>query len=412
MRYLIQSPETIDASIQLPASKSISNRALILNALSQSPYTIENLADCDDTQVMTKALSSQDDLIDIHAAGTAMRFLTAFYAMEEGSRIITGTERMQNRPIRILVDALNKVGADIRYKDNEGFPPLIINGKKLLGGEISLPGNVSSQYISALLMIAPRMEKGLTIHLQGEIVSKPYINLTIQLMVQFGVEAVWEDSTIRVSHGDYSPTPFAVESDWTAASYWYAIKALKPDANISLLGLQEKSYQGDAACAILFSKLGVETVYSPQGITLLSNRKQAERLDYDFVDEPDLAQTFIVLCALKNIPFKFTGLGNLKIKETDRIEAVKTELRRLGYLLKETKVGCLEWNGEHCEKEEKPFIRTYDDHRMAMSFALAALAMKEGIEIAEPNVVRKSYPRFWDDLKDAGFSIKEKEVTE
>lgn len=405
MKYRITAPALLKASVKLPASKSICNRALILNALSYSPYDIQNLSDCDDTEVMVKALNSNERDFDIKAAGTAMRFLTAFLSKVVGEWTITGTERMKNRPIKILVDALNALGAKVEYMEKEGYPPLRIFGSALQGGEISLAGGVSSQYISALLMIAPLMENGLTLHLEGNIISMPYINLTLQLMAQYGVKAEWNGSTIKVRPQEYNPIPFTVESDWSAASYWYAMMALSRNAEIELLGLFKNSLQGDSAGAKLFAQLGVGTTFTERGVLLRRNGNSVKKLNYNFVNEPDLAQTFVVACVLMNTPFRFTGLQSLKIKETDRIEALKTELRKLGYLLTDSNDSILEWNGERCEPEEHPVIATYEDHRMAMAFAPAALVRPEGIDIADPEVVSKSYPHFWEDLKAAGYSI-------
>ena len=408
MKYLIKAPEErLRASVQLPASKSISNRALILNALSYSPYDIQNLSDCDDTEVMVKALNSDSRDFDIKAAGTAMRFLTAFLSKIVGEWTITGTERMKNRPIKLLVDALNSLGARIEYMEKEGYPPLRIFGSALQGGEISLAGGVSSQYISALLMIAPLMEKGLTLHLEGNIISRPYINLTLQLMEQFGVKAIWNGQTIKILPQEYKPIRFTVESDWSAASYWYSIMALSKNAEIELLGLFKNSLQGDAAGAKLFSQLGVGTTFTDRGVMLKYNGNVTKKLIYNFVNEPDLAQTFVVTCVLLNIPFRFTGLQSLKIKETDRIEALKTELRKLGYLLTDSNDSILEWNGERCEPEADPNIATYEDHRMAMAFAPAALVLPKGLKVADPEVVTKSYPAYWEDLRKAGFALIE-----
>lgn len=408
MKYLIKAPEErLRASVQLPASKSISNRALILNALSYSPYDIQNLSDCDDTEVMVKALNSDSRDFDIKAAGTAMRFLTAFLSKIVGEWTITGTERMKNRPIKLLVDALNSLGARIEYMEKEGYPPLRIFGSALQGGEISLAGGVSSQYISALLMIAPLMEKGLTLHLEGNIISRPYINLTLQLMEQFGVKATWNGQTIKILPQEYKPIRFTVESDWSAASYWYAIMALLKNAEIELLGLFKNSLQGDAAGAKLFAQLGVGTAFTDRGVVLKYNGNAVKKLIYNFVNEPDLAQTFVVTCVLLNIPFRFTGLQSLKIKETDRIEALKTELRKLGYLLTDSNDSILEWNGERCEPEADPIIATYEDHRMAMAFAPAALVLPQGLKVADPEVVTKSYPAYWEDLRRAGFALIE-----
>ena len=407
MNYVIHAPAASwKTSVQLPASKSICNRALILNALSYSPYEIQNLSDCDDTDVMVKALNSNDSHFDVKAAGTAMRFLTAFLSKVVGEWTITGTERMKNRPIRILVDALNAVGAKIEYLEKEGFPPLRIMGSALQGGEISLDGGVSSQYISALLMIAPLMEKGLTLHLQGKVISKPYIHLTLQLMKQYGVESEWVGSTIKVAPQSYRPLPYTVESDWSAASYWYEMMALSQQAEIELKGLFKESLQGDAAGAKLFAQLGVATDYKAGGVVLRKNENVCQKLIYDFVNEPDLAQTFVTTCAFMDIPFRFTGLQSLKIKETDRIEALKCELRKLGYVLTDTNGSILEWNGERCEPEAHPVITTYEDHRMAMAFAPASLVRKEGIEIAHPEVVSKSYPHFWENMESAGFVVE------
>ncbi|MDR3141071.1 MAG: 3-phosphoshikimate 1-carboxyvinyltransferase [Tannerellaceae bacterium] len=406
MKYVIESPgNDVRASVKLPASKSISARALILDALSHSPYGIRNLSDSDDTRVMLEALTSRDRDFDIGAAGTAMRFLTAFLARVTGEWTITGTERMKNRPVKLLVDALHSLGARIEYIGKEGYPPLRIFGGALQGGEISLSGGVSSQYISALLMIAPCMEKGLALHLEGKTVSAPYINLTIQLMKRYGVEVVRDGQTLITPPQEYEPAPFTVESDWSAASYWYQIAALSEQPEIELAGLFKNSLQGDSAVAGLFAPLGVETTYTQQGVLLKKNRDITQQLTCDFVNEPDLAQTFAVTCALLNIPFRFTGLQSLRIKETDRIEALKAELRKLGCLLTDGHTHMLEWKGERCEPEQSPVIATYDDHRMAMAFAPAALVRPEGIQIADPMVVTKSYPHFWEDLKSAGFRL-------
>jgi len=406
MKYVIKSPgNAVRASVKLPASKSISNRVLILNALSYSPYEITNLSDSDDTNVMVEALNSNNRDFDIGAAGTAMRFLTAFLSKIVGEWTITGTERMKNRPIKLLVDALHSLGSRIEYMEKEGYPPLRIFGSALQGGEITLSGGVSSQYISALLMIAPCMEKGLMLHLEGKIISTPYINLTIQLMKQFGVDVIWNKQTIKVLPQEYKPQPFTVESDWSAASYWYQIAALSPQPKIELTGLFKNSLQGDSEVAGLFSQLGIGTTYTKQGILLKKNGNITKKLIYDFVNEPDLAQTLVVTCVLLDIPFRFTGLQSLKIKETDRMEALKTELRKLGYLITDSHDSLLEWNGERCEPEQHPVISTYEDHRMAMAFAPVALVRQDGIEIADPGVVTKSYPNFWEDLKSAGFVL-------
>ena len=407
MQIKVTAPAKIHTTIQLPSSKSISNRALIINALGNGTHHPENLSDCDDTRVMIRALNDDKETIDIMAAGTAMRFLTAYLSVTPGTRIITGTERMQQRPIQVLVNALRELGADIEYVANDGFPPLRITGRELRKDTISLPGNVSSQYISALLMIAPVLTNGLTIRLTGDIISRPYINLTLQLMNDFGVRAEWtDDHRLKVEPQAYHSTPFYVESDWSAASYWYQIVALSKEAEVTLPGLFKDSYQGDSQVAGIFRSLGVETIYKDKTVILKKNGKSVERLDYDFINHPDLAQTFVVTCALLNIPFRFTGLQSLKIKETDRRAALITEMRKLGYILHETDGSVLSWEGERCTTEEHPAIDTYEDHRMAMAFAPTCLALPE-ILINNPQVVSKSYPRYWEDLRQAGFIIKE-----
>ncbi|MBE7398314.1 3-phosphoshikimate 1-carboxyvinyltransferase [Bacteroides fragilis] len=406
MRYLLSAPSHIKATIQLPASKSISNRALIIHALSKGNDVLSNLSDCDDTKVMVKALTEGGEVIDILAAGTAMRFLTAYLSSTPGTHIITGTERMQQRPIQILVNALRELGANIEYTRNEGFPPLRIEGAPLAGNEITLKGNVSSQYISALLMIGPILKNGLQLRLTGEVISRPYINLTLQLMKDFGASARWtSDQSISVEPQPYRCVPFTVESDWSAASYWYQMAVLSSEADIELTGLFRHSYQGDSRGAEVFVRLGIETEYTEEGIRLRKNGSCVKRLDEDFVDIPDLAQTFVVTCALLDVPFRFTGLQSLKIKETDRIEALKAEMKKLGYVLHDEDDSILYWNGERIEPQACPVIKTYEDHRMAMAFAPAAIHYPT-IQIDEPQVVSKSYPGYWDDLRKAGFVIE------
>lgn len=405
MRYQLLAPSVVESTIQLPASKSISNRALIIHALAQGIHTPENLSDCDDTRVMIQALTEQAPVIDILAAGTAMRFLTAYLSVTPGKHLITGTARMQQRPIRLLVEALQKLGAQISYVQEEGYPPLEIEGRRLRGATLTLPGNVSSQYISALLMIGPVLKEGLTLQLTGEIISRPYINLTLQLMTTFGAQVSWCGAdTIEVAPHPYRSVPFLIENDWSAASYWYQIAALAPQAEIKLTGLFRESSQGDSRGAKLFERLGVQTTFTPAGVLLRKTQERASRLDEDLVDIPDLAQTFVVTCALLNIPFRFTGLQSLKIKETDRITALITELRKLGYVIHEEANSLLRWEGERCTPAYSPVIQTYEDHRMAMAFAPAAFLFPK-LQIAEPQVVSKSYPTYWDHLEKAGFSL-------
>lgn len=407
MKYQITAPKSpIYTDIKLPASKSISNRALILKALSNSSFPIENLSDCDDTRVMVEAFSSKDNIFDIGAAGTSMRFLTAYLSKKPGEWIITGSERMQQRPINTLVEALNTLGAHIEYLKNQGFPPLKIKGSALDGGDIFLSGGISSQFISALLMIAPTMEKGLTLHLEGNIISVPYIKLTLRMMEQFGVKCDWEGNVIKIFPNEYKPIPYLVESDWSAASYWYSIAALSTDARIELKGLFKDSGQGDSKVADLFMDLGVETEFTQEGVILTKTNRIAKKLFHNFINEPDLAQTFVVTCCMMGVPFLFTGLQTLKIKETDRIEALKAEMKKLGYIITDSQNSILEWDGERFEPDANPIIATYEDHRMAMAFAPAALKI-DNLLIAEPMVVTKSYPYYWEDLRKAGFSVEE-----
>ena len=410
MQYIITAPKQLDSTIKLPASKSISNRALIIYALSGGNIIPDNISDCDDTKVIIDALKHMPDVIDIKAAGTAMRFMTAYLSATKGEHTITGTERMKHRPIKVLVDALRYLGAEITYEDKEGYPPLHIKGKTLEGGHLEVPGNVSSQYISALILIGPALTKGLELKLTDEIVSRPYIDLTLWTMREFGADAEWTDvDTITIKPKPYGNFKYFVENDWSASSYWYEIMALSSDreSKINLEGLMDGSKQGDSVVRYIFSLLGVKTIFEtkqegiPTTVTLKRNICKLPRLDYDFINSPDLAQTFVVCCALMGIKFHFTGLASLKIKETDRIEALKQELLKLGYVIKDKNDSELIWDGETCEPSFEP-IDTYEDHRMAMAFAPVAMKFPE-IRINDPEVVTKSYPHFWDDLKSAGF---------
>lgn len=414
MTYCLTAPQHLDAEICLPASKSISNRALVIYALSGNGILPDNLSDCDDTEVIIKALKDMPEVIDIKAGGTAMRFMTALLAVGEGEHVITGTERMKHRPIHILVDALKRLGAEISYVDREGFPPLRIKGRRLEGGSLEIKGDVSSQFISALLMIGPRMEKGLSLRLTGNIISRPYVDLTLCTMRDFGADAEWTDTdTIVVKPQQYSPTKYFIENDWSAASYWYELLALNndPESEVRLHGLMDGSLQGDSVAKYLFNMLGIKTVFEsrksgvPTTVTLKKSGLVSARLDYDFINQPDLAQTFVVTCCMMGVPFHFTGLATLRIKETDRIEALKTEMAKLGFVVDDGNGTELIWNGERCEPADEPAIDTYEDHRMAMAFAPVATRVP-GLKINNPEVVSKSYPNFWEDLKKARFCIE------
>ncbi len=401
--------KTIKASISLPSSKSISNRALIINALSYSPYPLRNLSDSDDTKVLQAALYSNNSKFDIGHAGTAMRFLTAFLAKIVGSWEVTGSERMQQRPISILVDALRELGAKIEYIKNEGFPPLRITGSHLSGKTIELDGSISSQYISALLLIAPTLENGLTLKLAGEITSRSYIELTLGLMARFGIQYHWEENTITVPEQNYFPLDFTVESDWSGASYWYEILALCESGEIFLENLELISLQGDAGIADWFNPFGIVSTQQDGGVLLSKTENHApEKLTRDFIENPDVAQTMACLCVARNIPFHFSGLKTLKIKETNRIAALQNELAKFGAEITEPSEGEMAWDGKINSEliTENPLIETYHDHRMALAFAPMSIAGKP-VFINDPMVITKSYPDFWNDLKKVGFGVEE-----
>lgn len=409
MKYIVSKPEkTLKGSIVLPGSKSVANRALIIHALAYSPYPIENLSDSDDTRVMEKVFNSNTNYFDIGHAGTAMRFLTAFLAQIVGEWTITGSERMKQRPIGILVDALNKLGAGIEYLENEGFPPLKIFGSHLKGCVLELDGSVSSQYISALLMIAPTLEGGLTLRLKNKITSRPYIEMTLKLMEQFGVKSVWKGNEILIAEQSYKARPFSVEADWSGASYWYQMAVMADDVDVELIGLTTESLQGDAQIAKWFEQLGIDTVATKKGSRLVKNGKPLPKnLNLNFIENPDVAQTFAVLCVMKQIPFHFTGLETLKIKETNRIAALQDELAKFGAQITEPAHGELGWDGTFpLEKQAVPEIETYHDHRMALAFA-PACQVYGPVAILDPMVVTKSYPAYWEDLKKVGFEVKE-----
>jgi 3-phosphoshikimate 1-carboxyvinyltransferase len=350
-------------------------------------------------------LTFDSNKIDIGAAGTSMRFLTAFLAGMEGEWEITGSERMQNRPIRLLVDALNSLGADITYLEQEGFPPLKIRGKKLRGGSISIDGGISSQYLSALMMAAPAMENGLTLTIEGTLISKPYFLMTLDMMRLWGADSTWDGTTFVIKPQPYVQIPFTVESDWSGASYWYEMLSLAEEGSVFLKGLYRESLQGDSKVAEWFEKLGVHTEYLMDGVRLTKTDVSLKKFEADLSDQPDLAQTLAMTCALNALPFRLTGLQSLKIKETDRLKALVDESAKLGFVFVASEDSILEWTGEICTMFAVP-IETYEDHRMAMAFAPAALAYGI-ILIKDPEVVSKSYPNFWNDLRSAQFHITE-----
>ena len=410
MDYRIFPPEQlIEGSVSLPLSKSISNRAIILNALTKNPQPLPTVAACDDTDSLLKALADTSaPNINIGAAGTAMRFLTAFYAATDGTDVILdGSERMRRRPIAVLVDALRSLGADIQYTGLQGFPPLHIKGTCLDGGQLTVKADISSQYISALMMIGPVMTNGLHITLDGEIISTPYIRMTAAMMRQAGVNVDIEGNTISIPHTSYNPGAFqSIEADWSAASYWYEIEALS-SGFISLSGLHPDSIQGDAKVSSYFDSHGVCTIYSdqqPDLVELQANPDQAPRISFDMSGTPDLAQTIAVTCAMLGIPFSISGLSTLRIKETDRIEALRVELLKLGVILQIDGEITISWDGRRRPITSLPEFDTYNDHRMAMAFAPVALYIP-GIVIRDAEVVSKSSPEFWDHLRSVGFEI-------
>lgn len=409
MNYCITAPRRIEGEIDLPASKSISNRVLLLNALCATPGRLSNLAQCDDTDAVLSALAQPDaSEVNIGAAGTAMRFLTAYFATREGREVvIDGTERMRQRPIGVLVDALRQLGADIEYVKAEGYPPLKITGKRLRGGALTVSGSVSSQYITAILLIAPVIGS-ITLTIEGEIMSRPYIDMTLALMDRYGVKTEWRDNVIHVPAGEYTALDFTVEADWSAASYWWAMQAIVPQSRITLKGLEPQSLQGDSRIAELMSQMGVTGNWCGRYLDLRSNGGVGCCCSTfaDLSGTPDIAQTLVVMLCLMGRPFRITGLRTLRIKETDRLEALRIELRKLGYVVKVEGDDAISWHFETTAAEASPHISTYHDHRMAMAFAPAAIRFP-GLIIDDAQVVSKSYPLFWEHLRQVGFKIEE-----
>ncbi len=385
----------------MPSSKSISNRALILKALSGNQSIVSNLSSARDTKLMQSLVNSDALVIDVMDAGTTMRFLTSYFSVSGNHKILTGTDRMKQRPIGLLVDALRKIGVDIKYNGVEGFPPIEIMGfKGQKTDTIEIPGNVSSQYISSLMMVAPSLPNGLTIHLTGGIGSIPYIKMTASLMRDFGasLEMDFEKGKIHVRSGGYKPSNVTVEADWSAASYWFAFVALATKAEIVLQNVTRDSLQGDRAIVEIMDQLGVHSDF--HGSTLILTKKNFNsHLQYDFIDCPDLAQTVVPVCAAKGITGEFRGLESLPIKETDRIAALQKEIAKIGASLTEPTKGIWKLEPGKIGSQELT-IQTYHDHRMAMGFAPWATLTNLGIE--SPDVVNKSYPGFWEDVKSVG----------
>lgn len=415
MNYRIFPPEEmIEATIELPLSKSVANRLLIINALTPGTAPLATLPDCDDSRILSSVLrqgltAGNGETLDVGAAGTAFRFSTAYFAAKEGADVvIDGTERLRQRPIKVLVDALRSLGADIEYLGEEGRAPLRIRGRHLSGGALTLDASVSSQFISALMMVAPTMETPLKLTLDGEIVSRPYIIMTQELMRRAGADVEFYRDTVTVNPGAYRQACQPIERDWSAASYWYEITAISAGF-VTLPGLTLDSLQGDRATAEFYQRLGVITNPSEEvddALELCPDPEQYSRFEQDMSENPDIAQTIAVTCAMLGIPFHLRGLASLKLKETDRLEAMRAELDKLGLIVEVRADEELVWNGQRHPVFAVPSFATYDDHRMAMAFAPVAIFIP-GIIIENAEVVSKSYPRYWDDLRAAGFVVKE-----
>jgi len=421
---LTKKSKSVKGTIHLTGSKSECNRALIIEALSRGKVKIGNISDAADTVTLCKALcveseelslkSKEEDLelstrnikvVNIGPAGTAMRFLAAYFTLHDDEVVLTGSERMKQRPIGILVDALRELGAHIEYLESAGFPPIKIKGGfKQLTCAISVKGNISSQYITALLLIAPRLPFGLELQIEGELTSRPYVEMTLAMLQSAGIRHTWDDNVINIEHQEFSATTLHIEPDWSAASYWYAIAALADEAELFLPGLTQYSLQGDSVITEIMANFGITSQFKDGGVYLKKEVKPIIRKIFDLKECPDLAQTIIVVCAALGHEATFTGLETLKIKETDRIKALQNELTKIGVkLIEKGQVYKLDCSGKFIP--QRIFVNTYEDHRMAMAFAPLALLIKE-VEIEDAQVVEKSYPAFWKDLEKANFEVK------
>ncbi len=407
---LISHPtKIVNGTVNLPASKSIANRLLLMKAVAGfKDLEIHNLSNARDTQILKGILDNIDTnkTIDVHDAGTVMRFLTAYLSCLEGEWILTGTERMQQRPIGALVNVLRNLGAEIEYLNTENYPPLKINGKKLKGGKIDVDGSISSQFISALLLISPLFTEPLELHIKNELVSTPYVAMTLKLMQQWGANYIWKENIISVENKPYKKPSkkVFVESDWSAASYFYSILSLAKEGKITMPYLFKNSLQGDSVCAELYNDLGISTEFTNEGVILKRTNHITNKFEYNFLNCPDIAQTLAVSCAAKNMETNLQGLQTLSIKETDRIFAIKTELEKFGIEVLTTK-DSIQINSKF--KIQNLKIETYKDHRMAMSFAQLALCCNK-IEIENPAAVEKSFPHFWKELEKIGFILQYK----
>jgi 3-phosphoshikimate 1-carboxyvinyltransferase len=418
---LTKKSRSIKGTIQLTGSKSECNRALVIEALSNGKVKVENISDAADAVLLAKILRAEVrdqrlkavginkseiehpiSEINIGPAGTAMRFLTAYLTLQDEEVILTGSERMKQRPIGILVEALRELGAQIEYVENEGFPPIKLKGSLVQqSNKVSIKGNISSQYITALLLIAPRLPFGLELHIEGDLTSRPYVEMTLAMLQTAGIQHTWNGNIISIQNQEFTTTSLYIEPDWSAASYWYAIAALADEAELFLPGLTQYSLQGDSVITEIMANFGITSQFKDGGVYLQKEVKAISRKIFDLKECPDLAQTIIVVCAALGHEATFTGLETLKIKETDRIKALQNELAKIGVKLVEKgqvyKLDCSEK-----QLPQRIFVNTYDDHRMAMAFAPLALLIPE-VEVEDADVVEKSYPAFWKDLEKVGF---------
>jgi 3-phosphoshikimate 1-carboxyvinyltransferase len=430
---LTKKSKSVHGTVHLTGSKSECNRALVIEALSHGKVKVENISDAADTVtlagilraevrdkrleisqapnseagVLTSNLLSPISEINIGPAGTAMRFLAAYFTLQDEEVVLTGSERMKRRPIGILVDALRELGAEIDYVENEGFPPIKIKGGfTQLTDRISIKGNISSQYITALLLIAARLPLGLQLHIEGDLTSRPYVEMTLEMLLTTGIKHTWNENVISIPRQDFSSVSLHIEPDWSAASYWYAIAALADDAELFLPGLTQYSLQGDNVITEIMANFGITSQFKNGGVYLQKEVKPIIRKIFDLKECPDLAQTIIVVCAALGHEATFTGLETLKIKETDRVKALQNELAKIGVkLIEKGQVYKLDCSEKFIP--ERLFVNTYDDHRMAMAFAPLALVIGE-VEIEDAKVVEKSYPAFWKDLESVGFEVEVK----
>jgi 3-phosphoshikimate 1-carboxyvinyltransferase len=419
---LTKASKSVNGEVHLTGSKSECNRALVIEALSHDRVRVENISDAADAVTLSKVLGLtlqtvgyeaspikhelEHKIVNIGPAGTAMRFLTAYYTLQDEEVVLTGSERMKQRPIGILVDALRKLGAEISYEENEGFPPIRIKGSiQQATDKISIKGDISSQYITALLLIAAKLPMGLELHIEGDLTSRPYVEMTLAMLEQAGIKHEWNGNIISIANQEFKETVLPVEPDWSAASYWYAIAALADTADLFLHGLTQYSLQGDSVITEIMANFGITSQFRDGGVHLVKEAKPISRKIFDLKECPDLAQTIIVVCAALNHEATFTGLETLKIKETDRIAALQNELGKMGVkLIEKGQTYKLDCSGKFIP--ERMFINTYDDHRMAMAFAPLALVIPE-LEVEDALVVEKSYPAFWTDLEKVGFVVED-----